>query len=71
MEVLFRLLVYVVSVWVSNKYADGYWVVGPVFGAAVVSFDLKGFKNLNLVKHGLFIALSTLIYALLAPRVGL
>lgn len=64
MEVLFRLLVWAASVWVSSKYADGYWVVGPVFGAAVVSFDLKGFKNLDLVKHTLFIALSTLIYAL-------
>src|SRR3989338_1410747 len=64
MELLFRLLVYAASVWVSNKYADGYWVVGPVFGAAGVSFDLKGFKDLDLVKHAFFIALSTLIYAL-------
>ncbi len=64
MEALFRLLVYAASVWVSNQYAAGYWVVGPVFGAAVVTFDLKGFKDLNLPKHGIFIALSTLIYAL-------
>ena len=41
MEILFRLVVYAVSVWVSNKYADGYWVVGPVFGLAVVSYDMK------------------------------
>ena len=64
MEALFRLLVYGVSVWVSNKYADGYWVVGPVFGLAVVSYDMKSFKDLDFVKHAIFVALSTLIYAL-------
>ena len=64
MEALFRLLVYGASVWVSNKYADGYWVVGAVFGLAVVSYDMKGFKDLDFIKHAIFLAFSTLIYAL-------
>ena len=64
MEMLFRLAIYGASVWLSNKYAGGYWVVGPVFGLAVVSFDMKSPKDLNVIKHGIFIGLSTLIYAL-------
>ena len=64
METLFRLLVFAASAWVSNKYADGYWIVGPVFGMAVVSFDLKSLKDLNIFKHASFLAASTLIYAL-------
>ncbi len=64
MEILFRLLVFAASAWVSNKYADGYWVVGPVFGAAVVSYDLRSPQDLKIFKHGAFIAASTLIYAL-------
>ena len=64
MEILFRFLVYAVSAWVSSKYADGYWIVGPVFGMAVVSFDIKSLKNLDLFKHAAFVAASTLIYAL-------
>ena len=64
MEILFRLLVFAASAWVSNKYADGYWVVGPVFGAAVVSYDMKSLQDLKLFKHASFIAVSTLIYAL-------
>ena len=64
MEILFRLLVFAVSAWVSNKYADGYWVAGPVFGAAVVSYGMKSLNDLNVFKHAAFIAVSTLIYAL-------
>ena len=64
MEILFRLLVFAASAWVSNKYADGYWVVGPVFGMAVVSYDMKSFRDLNIFKHAFFIAVSTLVYAL-------
>ena len=64
MNLLFKLVVYGASVWLSNRYADGFWVVGPVFGLAVVLFEMKSFKDLSPVKHGLFIGLSTLIYAL-------
>ena len=64
MEILFRFLVYAASVWISNKYADGTWVVGPVFGMAVVSFDIKSLKNLDLFRHAAFLGASTLIYAL-------
>ncbi len=64
MELFFRLVVFAVSVWTSNKYADGYWVVGPVFGMAAVSFDIKSLKNLDLFRHAAFVGTSTLIYAL-------
>ena len=64
MEMIFGLLVYAASVWASNKYAGGYWIVGPVFGAAVVLLDSKFLKGLNLFKHGVFLGASTLIYAL-------
>jgi hypothetical protein len=63
-EVIFRLLVYAASVWVSNKYVGGYWVVGPVFGVAVVLFDAKSLKGLNIVRHAVFVGVSTLVYAL-------
>jgi hypothetical protein len=63
-ENLFKIVVYALSVAVSAKYADGYWVVGPVFGAAVCLFDMKSFKDLNLFKHAAFIGVSALVYAL-------
>ena len=59
-----RWVVYVISVAVSRKYAAGYWVVGPVFGAAVVFCDSNSFKGLKPVKHLAFLAASSLIYAL-------
>ena len=58
------LLAYAASAWISTQYAGGFWVVGPVFGLAVVVSDSQGLKSLQPVKHVLFIALSTLIYAL-------
>ena len=64
MEILFRLLVFAGSAWVSNKYADGYWVVGPVFGMAVVSYSMKSLNDLNIFRHAAFLVVSTLIYAL-------
>ncbi|GEM_PF-966690 len=63
MQILFRFLAYVVSVAVSNKYAVGYWVVGPVFGTAVVVFAWKKAKS-NWPGAAAYIAASTLIYAL-------
>ncbi len=64
MELFFRLVVLAVSAWISVKYAVGYWVVGPVFGLAVVSWDSNTFKKFVAVKHLSFLAASTLIYAL-------
>ncbi len=63
-DILFRFIVYLASVWVSVKFADGYWVVGPVFGMAVISYDSKSFRNLVIGKHALFLLASTLIYSL-------
>ena len=63
MAILFRLVVYGLSVWISNRYADGSWVVGPAFAAVVLAYDWKGLKE-NAVRGVLFFAASTLIYAL-------
>ena len=59
-----RFLVYTASVFISWKFADGYWVVGPVFGLAVVVWDSKSLKDLQTRPHVAFIIASTLIYAL-------
>ncbi len=64
MELFFKLVVFAASVWISVKYAVGYWVVGPVFGLAVISWDSNTFKNVIAAKHLSFLAASTLIYAL-------
>ena len=58
-----RALIYIACVWVSYKYAAGYWVVGPAFGLTVAFFDAKSLKNFA-ARHVFFIALSTLVYAL-------
>ena len=63
-ETVSILVVYFISVWLSVKYADGYAVVGPIFGLAVVAFDSKFFRNILKEKHLSFILASTLIYAL-------
>lgn len=59
-----RFLVYALSVFISCKYAAGYWVVGPAFGFAVVCWDSRIFKKFVPLKHGAYLAASTLIYAL-------
>ena len=64
MEGFFKFAVFAASASISVKYAAGYWVVGPVFGLAVVSWDSNTFKNIVAVKHLSFLAASTLIYAL-------
>ncbi len=64
MELFFRLVVFAASAWISVKYAVGYWVVGPVFGLAVVCWDSNTFKKFVAAKHLSFLAASTLIYAL-------
>lgn len=64
MDILSKLIVYLASIALSIKYADGYWIVGAVFGIAVISYEAESFKRLNLRRHGLFLAASILIYAL-------
>ena len=64
MEISVRLIIYVCSVLISFKYAGGYWVVGPVFGLAVVCWDSNTFRSFAAKKHLAFLAASSLIYAL-------
>ena len=63
-EKIIRFLIYACSVFVSSKYANDYWVVGPVFGLAVVCWDSNNFRSFTAAKHLAFLAASTLIYAL-------
>lgn len=63
-EQIVRFLVYAASVFISWKFADGYWVVGPVFGLAVVAWSAKSPQDIKAPKHIGFIVASTLIYAL-------
>lgn len=57
-------IAWALSVWISDTYAAGYWIVGPVFGAAVLAANRERvFRHLSF-KHALFLAASTLIYAL-------
>ena len=67
---LLKLAVLGLSVWVSAKFADGYWVVGSVFGAAVLACGWKTFKP-GLLARAAFFAASTLIYALVYCISGL
>ena len=63
-ENLIRFAIYVCSAFVSCKYFNGHWIVGPVFGLAVVGWDSKNFRDLSAAKHLAFLAASSLIYAL-------
>jgi hypothetical protein len=63
-ENLVRLIVYICSVLISAEHAPGSWVVGPVFGLAVVTWHSRSFKSFSTGKHAAFVAASTLIYAL-------
>lgn len=64
MTTLFKWLIYAVSAGISIKFADGYWVVGPVFGLSVTAWDSNLFRNFDGRRHGTFLISSTLIYAL-------
>ncbi len=70
MEILLRFAVYAAGVFVSNKYAAGYWVVGPVFGLAVLIFVWKRAKA-YWPGAAAYVAASTLIYALVYRVAGL
>ena len=63
-EKIVRFLIYASSVFISCKYAAGYWVVGPVFGLAVVCWDSNNLRNFAADRHIAFLAASSLIYAL-------
>ncbi|HTL70958.1 MAG TPA: hypothetical protein VL404_06675 [Candidatus Eisenbacteria bacterium] len=59
---MFRLVVYGLGVWASNELADGYWGVGPVFGAVVLLWAWKR-TGREPLRSAVFVAASTLIYA--------
>ncbi len=59
-----RALTYILSAWISIKFASDYWVIGPVFGLTVVVWDSDHVSHFLSRKHILFVAISALIYAL-------
>jgi hypothetical protein len=63
-ENVIRFVIYACSAFVSCKYFNSHWIVGPVFGLAVVGWDSKNFRDLSAIKHLAFLAASSLIYAL-------
>ncbi len=63
LQKIVRFVIYASSVLISAKYAAGYWVVGPVFGLAVVAYRSQDLKKLFKPKDISFLIASTLIYA--------
>jgi hypothetical protein len=63
MKVL-AVLIYGLCVFISRKFADEYWVTGPVFGAAVLAVNFGQIRKKISPSHLVFVGASTLIYAL-------
>lgn len=63
-EKLIYFIIYISSVAISLKYANSYWVVGPVFGLVVITLDSASFRSFVASKHVAYLAASSLIYAL-------
>ena len=59
-----KTLGFAASVTLSTKYADGYWVVGSVFGLVVLLWDSENWKSFLSVKRSIFLGFSIGIYAL-------
>lgn len=58
------ILAYAASVYISWKFCAGYWVVGPVFAAALIIVNLGTVRKKFSIKPYGLVAFSTLIYAL-------
>ncbi len=57
-------IVYVAGAWVSQRHAAEYLWVGPIFGLVVVIWASNAPKELVRRENAAFVAMSTLIYAL-------
>ena len=64
MKKIVAILAYAASVFISHKYAAGYWVVGPVFALALFIANFESVRKKVSPNHLLFLAASTLVYAL-------
>lgn len=63
MRAIVRAVSYLIGAWISQRYAAGYWVVGPVFGLVVLIWDSEMPGDLFRLKNVPFLTASTLIYA--------
>ncbi len=63
-DMLIRFVIYACSVFISCHYVNNHWVVGPVFGLAVISWDSETFRAFAAKKHLAFVAASSLVWAL-------
>lgn len=63
-QTLLSVLIWLAASYFSRQYAAGYWVVGTLFGAAVLLCNrARVFKSIS-IQHVLFFIGSVLIYAL-------
>lgn len=64
MKAIISVIIWLVASYFSRQYAAGYWVVGPVFGAALLVYNrARVFKSFTLRHLFLFLA-SVFVYAL-------
>lgn len=64
MQTLISVLIWLAASYFSRQYAAGYWIVGSVFGAAVLLCNRERvFKSIS-IPHVLFFLASVLVYAL-------
>ena len=52
-----------VSIWISSRYIETHWVVGPVFGISYLAANADKLKKNLWLKYLLFLTASTLTYA--------
>lgn len=57
-------LAWIASVFISDRFYRGCWVVGPVFGAAFLAAHFDQIKKGLSIRHAVFLGSSTLTYAL-------
>ena len=63
MRAVVRAAAYLIGAWISQKYAAGYWVTGPVFGLVVLIWDSEMPGDIFRLKNVPFLTASTLVYA--------
>ena len=59
----FKIIIFVIGGCLSQRYADSYWGIGPLFGAVVVIWQAKKVQEIFSLKNFIFLAASTFIYA--------
>jgi hypothetical protein len=61
---ILRLAAWALGAVVCDRTVENHWVVGPVFGGVVVLWDWTCCQKPRWVRWGVFLVVSTLIYAM-------